>query len=1043
MGFCDNAIVFIFICSLTLLLNPFYICQASDQHLCIPTEQKALLTFKQRLLDPLNRLASWSDGNPNCCNWTSVACNPVTGHILQLHLSTLIPPWDMYSEYDAYERSRFGGELHPSILDLKELSFLDLSGNYFGGMQLPSFLHLMKSLTYLNLSYAGFSGNIPNQIGNLSGLIHLDLGGNDFIGKIPHQIGNLSNLLYLCLSGDYEYGMDGIPLYLENLQWISSLSSLQYIHLSYVNMSNTLDWLPVLQALPSLKELHLISCTLHHNFHPAPSINFSSLTILDLSSSFDFGSPSIPKWIFQLKNLLSLKLRDNGLQGSIPNGIHNLTLIEDLDLSRNLFNSSIPHWLYSLNHLKSLNLFWNNLHGTISYAIGNLTSMVTLDLSYNQLEGPFPSSLSNLCNLRSVSFSNKNCNQQVSEILDIFSRCASNTLETLSITSSKLHGHLTPQIGIFKNLRDLDLSGNSLQGEIPKSLGNLTYLNYLSLSENQFEGNPFDVIQSLSELQRLSIGDNLFHGIVNEYHLANFTRLTSFNSWENKLSLKVGPNWKPSFQNLESLYMASLPLGPKFPSWIRSLKHLRQLYIPNNNISDSIPTWVWDAFPHASYFDFSNNDIHGELSYRLKNPINVSSIDLSSNHLSGPLPHISPDVAYLDLSSNWFSGSIASFLCLKKEEPMKLEYLNLASNNLSGEIPDCWKMWSNNLMIIKFDNNHLKGNLPTSIGSLSWLNSLQLRNNTLSGIFPVCFKNNIKLVLLDLRENEFSGIIPPWVGDILLNLKFFLLKSNKFDGEIPNQICSLHSLHALDLAQNNLTGQIPKCINHLSVMLVKNTTLESYIRGEGNKSSRSITNVLLELKGRADVYTFLGLVTSIDLSDNKLSGEIPSEIASLKGLVFLNLSNNLLSGKIPQNIGNMESLEIMDLSKNQLCGEIPLSMSGLNFLSELNLSYNNLRGKIPTGTQLQSLDASSFVGNHLFGPPLPKNCNDTCNVPNHDHEDKQGKGKGISWFYVSMSLGFILGFWGVVGPVLYSRSWRYTYFQFLDFMWFKLQSCWC
>ncbi|KAK4285043.1 hypothetical protein QN277_001789 [Acacia crassicarpa] len=1043
MGLSNNIIVFVLICSLTLLLNPFYICQASDQHLCIPIERKALLNFKQHLLDPLNRLASWSDGNPNCCNWTSVACNPVTGHILQLHLSTLIPPQYLYSEYDAYERSRFGGELHPSMLELKELSFLDLSGNYFGGIQLPSFLYSMKSLSYLNLSYAGFSGSIPNQIGNLSRLLHLDLGGNGFIGKIPHQIGNLSNLLYLRLSGGYQYDMDGISMYEENLQWISSLSSLQYLSLSFVNLSNTLDWHPVLQALPSLTELHLIRCALHHNFHLAPSINFSSLTILDLSSSFDFGSPSIPKWIFQLKNLVSLKLRHNVLQGSIPNGIQNLTLIEDLDLSWNLFNSSIPHWLYSLNHLKSLNLFWNNLHGTISYAIGNVTSMVTLDLSSNELEGSFPSSLSNLCNLRSVSFSNKNCNQQVFEILDIFLRCASNTLETLSITSSKLYGHMTPQIGIFKNLRALDLSGNSLQGAIPISLGNLTYLNYLSLDGNQFEGNPFDVIQSLSDLQMLSIFGNLFHGIVNEYHLANLTRLYAFYTQGNKLTLKVGPNWKPSFKNLAFLSIQSWHLGPKFPSWIRSLKYLRQLTIANNNISDSIPTWVWDAFPHAYYFDFSNNDIHGELSYRLKNPINVSQIDLSSNHLSGPLPHISPNVAYLDLSSNWFSGSIASFLCQRKEEPMKLEYLNLATNNLSGEIPDCWKRWSNNLMIIKFDNNHFKGNLPTSIGSLPWLNSLQLRNNTLSGIFPVCIKNNTKLVLLDLRENEFLGIIPPWVGDILLNLKFFLLKSNKFNGEIPNQICSLHSLHILDLAHNNLIGQIPKCINHLSVMLVKNTTLESYIQGEGNRSTWSITNVLLELKGRDDVYTFLGLVTSIDLSHNKLSGEIPSEIASLKGLNFLNLSNNLLSGKIPQNIGNMESLQTMDLSKNQLCGEIPLSISNLNFLSDLNLSYNNMKGKIPTGTQLQSLNASSFEGNHLYGPPLLKNCNDTCNVPNHDHDDKQGMGNGINQFYLSLSSGFILGFWAVVGPVLYSRSWRYIYFRFLDCMWLKLQSCWC
>ncbi|XP_028789650.1 receptor-like protein EIX1 [Neltuma alba] len=675
----------------------------------------------------------------------------------------------------------------------------------------------MKSLTYLNLSSAGFSGSIPHQIGNLSGLLYLDLGGdNYFIGKIPHQIGNLSNVLYLGLFGGHQYDEDGISVYEENLQWISSLSSLQYLQLSSVNLSNAFDWLPVLQSLPSLTELHLQECALHHNFHPAIAINFSSLKILDISFSFDFGSPSIPKWIFRLKNLVSLKLRDNYLQGSIPNGIHNLSLIEDLDLCENLFNSSIPNCLYTLNHLKSLDLSTNNLHGTISHAIGNLTSM-----------------------------------------------------------------------------------------------------------GNKVDGNPFDALQSFSELEYLDIRDNLFRGIVNEHHLANFAKLSYFTASGNRLTLKVGPNWKPSFQKLISLDMILWHLGPHFPSWIRSLKHLEELYIPNTNISDSIPTWLWGAFPYASYFDFSNNDIHGELSYTLKNPMNVHTIDLSSNRLSGSLPHISPIVKYLDLSNNWFSGSIASFSCQEKEQPMTLEYLNLVSNNLSGEIPDCWKMCSNNLMIVKFDNNHFNGKLPTSLGSLPWLSSLQLRNNAFSRNFPLCLKNSTKLVFLDLRENQFSGIIPPWVGDILLTLKIFLLRSNQFNGKIPNQICSLKSLHILDLAQNNLTGQIPKCINQLSVMLVKNTTLESDIYGKGNGSTRSITDVLLELKGRDDVYTLPGLVTSIDLSGNKLCGEMPSEITSLKGLHFLNLSNNLLSGKIPQNIGNMEWLESMDLSENQLYGEIP------------------------------------------------------------------------------------------------------------------------
>ena len=314
-------------------------------------------------------------------------------------------------------------------------------------------------------------------------------------------------------------------------------------------------------------------------------------------------------------------------------------------------------------------------------------------------------------------------------------------------------------------------------------------------------------------------------------------------------------------------------------------------------------------------------------------------------------------------------------------------------------------------------------------------------NNTLSEIFPICLKNIIGLVFLDFSENQFSGIIPLWVGYNLLNLKVFLLRSNKFIGSIPNQICCLNSLQMLDLAENNLTGHIPKCINNFTAMLIMNTHLESHIWALGNHNVYVIVDVPLGLKGRLDDYTFPGIIMSIDLSANKLSGEIPRQITSLTGLQFLNLSNNLLHGKIPQSIGNMGSLQSIDFSGNKLSGEIPPSISKLNFLNKLNLSHNNLSGKIPTGTQLQSFEEDSFVGNNLCGPPLPNNCNDSKHVPKHEHNVKEGEG-GITWFYVSMPLGFVSGFWVVVGPFLFSRSWRLTYFWYIDCMWYRLQSFW-
>ncbi|KAF8388374.1 hypothetical protein HHK36_027040 [Tetracentron sinense] len=154
-------------------------------------------------------------------------------------------------------------------------------------------------------------------------------------------------------------------------------------------------------------------------------------------------------------------------------------------------------------------------------------------------------------------------------------------------------------------------------------------------------------------------------------------------------------------------------------------------------------------------------------------------------------------------------------------------------------------------------------------------------------------------------------------------------------------------------------------------------------------------------------------VGSIDLSSNKLTGEIPEDITSLLQLGTLNLFMNSLNGKIPEKIGNLKMLETLDLSRNQLSGSIPQSLSSLTFLSHLNLSHNNLCGEIPLGNQLQTLiDPSIYEGNlALCGPPLvAKLCpapivRGTNGETEYDSE--------MLWFYVSMALGFLMGFSGV------------------------------
>ena len=147
----------------------------------------------------------------------------------------------------------------------------------------------------------------------------------------------------------------------------------------------------------------------------------------------------------------------------------------------------------------------------------------------------------------------------------------------------------------------------------------------------------------------------------------------------------------------------------------------------------------------------------------------------------------------------------------------------------------------------------------------------------------------------------------------------------------------------------------------------------------------------------------------------------------------MNLSHNIFTGQIPENIGNLISIESLDFSTNQLSSKIPQSMSSLSFLNHLNVSNNLLTGKIPSSTQLQSFDASCFVGNNLCGPPLPSCTENNARAPKDPNGNAEQDEDEVDWLlYVSIAVGFVVGFWCFIGPLLLNRGWRYKYCRFLD-----------
>lgn len=157
-------------------------------------------------------------------------------------------------------------------------------------------------------------------------------------------------------------------------------------------------------------------------------------------------------------------------------------------------------------------------------------------------------------------------------------------------------------------------------------------------------------------------------------------------------------------------------------------------------------------------------------------------------------------------------------------------------------------------------------------------------------------------------------------------------------------VCSVY-IYILDLADNNLHGPVPRCINNLSAMATIDKFVSNYLQYFGGSPGGIMERALLVMKGKAFEYsTNLNLLRVIDLSINNFSGEIPMDVTNLGALQSLNLSQNSFTGTIPERIGAMKPFESIDFSANRLSGAIPQSLSNLTFFSYLNLSNNNLTG---------------------------------------------------------------------------------------------------
>ncbi|KAJ1419321.1 Leucine-rich repeat [Sesbania bispinosa] len=821
---------------------------------------------------------------------------------------------------------------------------------------------------------------------------------------------NKGRVIALDLSHEFISGHVG------NLTSLFNLKYLQSLNLAYNEFHSEIH--SEFQKLNNLRYLNLSNSGFEGQI-PIEISYLNKLATLDLSSTFT--SPH------------ALKLE----KPNIAMLVQNFTEIKELYLDGIAISTKGKEWshaLSSLQNLQVLSMSSCNLSGPLDSSLASLQSLSILRLNQNNLASPVPEYFGSFSNFTTLQLSGCRLNGVFPK--NIFQIPS---MQVLDVSDNlDLHGSL-PNFPLQGSFNTLNLSHTNFSGPLPESIHNLRQLSTLDLSNCKFNGTLPNSVSDLTQLVHLDLSFNNFTGPLPSFNRSKALTVLSLN--HNDFKDFEGP-FQSLSSNLFKLDLHSNQLQGPAPTFLKNAIYLDYSSNGFNSINSED---IGSHFPFLYFLSLSNNSFHGRIHESFCNISGLRALDLSHNSFNGPIP-----------------------MCLTRRSST-LRLLNLGGNQLNGHISDTFST-SCDLRFLDLSGNLLRGTIPKSLANCKHMQVLNLGNNQLIDKFPCFLKNISSLRVMILRSNKLHGHVgcPNNTGN-WETLQIVDLASNNFSGTLPATLLQSWPTLMLDedkggrfghlffdLYDNfnpeNFKTAIVDLSGELQMKLAKIIAAEppflidhiiSHIFEEGVGLRTYEDSVTIVNKGRQlNLVKILIAFTSLDFSSNHFEGPIPEELMNLTALHALNLSQNAFSGSIPSSLGNLKHLESLDLSINSLSGEIPTELARLSFISVMNLSYNHLVGKIPTGTQIQTFEADSFIGNEgLCGPPLTPNCSGEGGQglsPPASESPYSHNGSSIDWNFLSAELGFTFGFGIFILPVIFWKRWRMWYSKHVDDLLYRI-----
>ena len=395
-------------------------------------------------------------------------------------------------------------------------------------------------------------------------------------------------------------------------------------------------------------------------------------------------------------------------------------------------------------------------------------------------------------------------------------------------------------------------------------------------------------------------------------------------------------------------------ISGKIPSEISQIDGLTLLRLAKNSITGTIPDNI-SQLTTLTNLDLSANKLTGFIPNGIGNLKDLLLLDLYENLLTGTIPASVYNLGLLnrmDLSMNLLTGNLSKDVV----NLASLALLNLQHNQLKGRVPSFAA--SSKLEVIHLDNNQLTGSLPDlGIESVARV-EFTISHNRLSGGFPVVGNTNLtafldrgyKIQRVDLSYNQLTGTVPALVA-LIPSLRYADVSGNRFTGPLPakKEIGGWKSLQYFGAASNQFTGTVPVGFSNALTSL-------------------DLSNNRLTGGFPLELYTKFPHLELLILSNNRLGGRLSGLLGKLGSLRDLHMSNCTLTGVLPENLMGLTSLEHLLFDNNMIKGSIPTSIAYLSLLKELDLGNNNLDGSLPSEIgSLSLLNLLSVANNSLTG----------------------------------------------------------------------------